>query len=180
MAICLIFSILAVSNGVQVPSLSQLGQVEIKLLNLVFFFIALLTWHLIFLNFKLYNSKRLSEQSTEITDVLKAISTCAIFLLIEGIFFRISVITLPVAAAFWCSCNVTTILSRIVLRYFLQWIRVHGRNLRHVLIIGTNLRAIQFAEKLLSSPELGYRLIGFVDDDWIGIDHLNKTKNRQE
>jgi exopolysaccharide biosynthesis polyprenyl glycosylphosphotransferase len=162
MAICLIFSILAVSNGIQLPSLSQLGQVEIKLLNLVFFFIALLIWHLIFLNFKLYNSKRLSEQSTEITDVIKAISICTIFLLIEGIFFRISVITLPVAAAFWCSCNVTTILSRI---------------LRHVLIIGTNLRAIQFAEKLLSSPELGYRLIGFVDDDWIGIDHLNKTKN---
>jgi exopolysaccharide biosynthesis polyprenyl glycosylphosphotransferase len=178
MGLCLILSILAVSNGVTIPSLNQLGQVEIKILNLVFFLTALFTGHLIFLNFKLYHSKRLSEQSKEIADVLKATSSCAILILIEGILFKIDVITLPVTAVFWCFYNLSTIVSRVVLRYFLKWVRVHGRNLRHVLIIGTNLRAIQFAEKLLSSPELGYRLIGFVDDDWIGIDHLNKTKNQ--
>jgi exopolysaccharide biosynthesis polyprenyl glycosylphosphotransferase len=178
MGICLILSMLAVSNGVTIPSLSQLGQVEIKILNLVFFLIALFAGHLIFLNFKLYHSKRLAEKSKEIADVLKATSACAILILIEGILFKIDAITVSVIAVFWCLCSLTTIVSRIVLRYFLKWIRVYGRNLRYVLIIGTNRRAIQFAEKLLSSPELGYRLIGFVDNEWIEIDNLRNNKNR--
>jgi exopolysaccharide biosynthesis polyprenyl glycosylphosphotransferase len=178
MGVCLILSILAASRGVTVPSLSQLGQLEIKILNLIFFFIALFTSHLIFLNFNLYHSKRLGEKSKEIADVLKATSICAIVILIQGILFNIDVIRLPVIVVFWCFCSLTTVASRIVLRYLLKWIRVHGRNLRHVLIIGTNRRAIQFAEKLLSSPELGYRLIGFVDNEWIETDNLKKNSNK--
>ena len=178
MSICLIFSICAVSGSISTPPLYTIGQVEIKIMNLVFFLLALFTWHLIFVNFKLYHSKRLSGQSGEILDVVLATLIGAIIILVEAIFFRISDISVQVIAVFWVCSTMITVASRILLRYFLRWVRVQGRNLRHALIIGTNSRAIQLGDTLLASPELGYRLIGFVDDEWVGFESLKKTGYR--
>ena len=45
----------------------------------------------------------------------------------------------------------------------LKWIRIQGRNLRHILIVGTNSRAVQFAKQIEAKSELGYIIAGFVD-----------------
>ena len=50
-----------------------------------------------------------------------------------------------------------------------------GRNLRYVLVLGTNLRAIDIARKIQAKPEFGYRLLGFVDDDWQGMAEFKQT-----
>jgi exopolysaccharide biosynthesis polyprenyl glycosylphosphotransferase len=47
-------------------------------------------------------------------------------------------------------------------------IRRHGRNLRYILVLGTNRRAVTFARKIEGQPELGYRMLGFVDNEWAG------------
>jgi exopolysaccharide biosynthesis polyprenyl glycosylphosphotransferase len=39
-----------------------------------------------------------------------------------------------------------------------------------MVIVGTNPRAVRFAQKITARPELGYRLIGFADDEWAGMD----------
>jgi exopolysaccharide biosynthesis polyprenyl glycosylphosphotransferase len=44
-----------------------------------------------------------------------------------------------------------------------------------MLIVGTNPRAVEFARKIEKKPELGYRIIGFVDDNWDGIGEFRKT-----
>ena len=121
MGVSLILSVHVVSNSISWPALSQIGQIEIKILNLIYFILALFTWQFILSkNFKLYRSRRLSGQSKEISDVLKATSVGAILILIEGIFLRINFITIPVVAFFWLSSTTVTISSRIVLRYFLR------------------------------------------------------------
>ncbi len=48
--------------------------------------------------------------------------------------------------------------------------RSRGRNSRFLLIVGTNERAIDFADYIRVRPELGYHIVGFADDDWVGID----------
>jgi exopolysaccharide biosynthesis polyprenyl glycosylphosphotransferase len=45
--------------------------------------------------------------------------------------------------------------------------------------VGTNSRAIRFARKVEAKPELGYHLIGFVDDDWSGTQGFLRTGFRQ-
>jgi len=55
------------------------------------------------------------------------------------------------------------------------YICFHGRDLRYVLILGTNVRAAEFARRVLASRERGYRLLGFVDDEWPGITEFKKT-----
>jgi exopolysaccharide biosynthesis polyprenyl glycosylphosphotransferase len=37
-----------------------------------------------------------------------------------------------------------------------------------MLIVGTNNRALEFAAAVEARPELGYRLLGFVDEQWVG------------
>jgi exopolysaccharide biosynthesis polyprenyl glycosylphosphotransferase len=56
-----------------------------------------------------------------------------------------------------------------MMRPVLAGLRKRARNLRNMLIVGTNSRAIEFAEKILNKPELGYQLTGFVDDTWQGL-----------
>ena len=51
-----------------------------------------------------------------------------------------------------------------MLRSLLRQLRSRGRNLRNVIIVGTNNRALAFAKKIESKPDLGYLFKGFVDD----------------
>jgi exopolysaccharide biosynthesis polyprenyl glycosylphosphotransferase len=61
------------------------------------------------------------------------------------------------------------------MREFLAWVRMHGRNLRNVLIVGTNARAKEFARTIDGRPELGYQLIGFADEEWAGSREFGNT-----
>jgi exopolysaccharide biosynthesis polyprenyl glycosylphosphotransferase len=55
------------------------------------------------------------------------------------------------------------------LRLLLDFFRRQGLHVTNALIIGTNSRAVDFARSLESKLELGYRVMGFVDDDWPGL-----------
>lgn len=67
---------------------------------------------------------------------------------------------------FWAFTFLGLLLTRIVGRFVMRSLRRHGRDLRNVLIVGTNRRAIALADNLLGHSEFGYRLAGFVDDLW--------------
>jgi hypothetical protein len=41
--------------------------------------------------------------------------------------------------------------------------------------VGTNDRAIEFVRQITGHPELGYRVVGFVDDDWAGTQTFEST-----
>jgi len=64
----------------------------------------------------------------------------------------------------WCTSFIGTYLCRIIMHFFIRQIRIKGRNLRFILIVGTNNRALQFARKIQGDSGFGYRLLGFVDD----------------
>jgi exopolysaccharide biosynthesis polyprenyl glycosylphosphotransferase len=44
-----------------------------------------------------------------------------------------------------------------------------------MLILGTNSRAVTFATHIMTKPELGYRVLGFVDEDWPGLQEFRKS-----
>jgi exopolysaccharide biosynthesis polyprenyl glycosylphosphotransferase len=73
---------------------------------------------------------------------------------------------------FWLLSSLLLVASRLVLRWLLAQTRLHGRNLRDILIIGTNARSVGFAKNLQSRPELGYRIIGFADQGWEGSEEF--------
>jgi len=65
--------------------------------------------------------------------------------------------------------------GRLAARPLLVFLRRQGGNGRFLLIVGTNKRAIEFAEQVSEHPEFGYSIVGFVDDDWNGIEKFEAT-----
>jgi exopolysaccharide biosynthesis polyprenyl glycosylphosphotransferase len=144
---------------------------RIKVPNILLFLGLFYSWHVIFSAFGLYGSRRLGDRKQEVVDVLKATSIATLVLGLAAAIFRVRMITLAFIVVFWVMSSLILILCRLLMREILAWVRTHGRNLRHVLIVGTNPRALEFARIIDDRPELGYLLIGFADEEW--------TENRE-
>lgn len=161
-----------VARGTTSATFSEFFAMRIKVVNFVIFSVLVLVWHLVFSGFELYASRRLSSRSKEIGDAIKAITVATLLLACTSVLFRIHLITLVFLGAFWLSASCLMITSRFAMRWLLAQTRRHGRNLRNMLIVGTNSRSIKFAQNLQAKPELGYRIIGFADKDWQRTDEF--------
>jgi exopolysaccharide biosynthesis polyprenyl glycosylphosphotransferase len=153
----------------------QFLSIRVKLSNCITFISILLTWHVIFSLCGLYESKRLSARRAEIMDVFDATTLSSALLVLMAVLLRITMFTPRFLASFWLTSLLLFVASRLMLRPLLASVRKRGRNLRYVLVLGTNSRAIEFARRIQNKPELGYRLLGFVDDDWPGMAELKQT-----
>jgi len=171
---CLIASI-RIWHLTELTSFTAFVSMRIKLLNVLVFLALFYTWHVIFYAFGLYGSRRLGDRKEEAVVVLKATLAGALVLGFVAAFFQVPMINSAFLSVFWMVATLTIILSRLAIREFLSRARKHGRNRRHLLVIGTNPRALEFARAIEGRPELGYQLVGFADDDWIGNREFEKT-----
>lgn len=156
-------------------SFAKFFSMRIKVQNLLIFMGILLVWHVVFASCGLYESRRLRSRHSDILDALKGTTLCTLIMGVATVALHIQMVDLAFLTAFWGASSAVVITSRIVLRYMLYHFRRRGYNLRQMLIVGTNLRAIEFARKIESRPELGYRLIGFVDEEWMGMEDFRDT-----
>jgi exopolysaccharide biosynthesis polyprenyl glycosylphosphotransferase len=156
-------------------SLADFLSMQVKVRNFALFALFLLVWHIIFSFCRLYNSRRLSPRWQEALDLVKATTLGAGLLGLAAFLFRLEMVTPRFAVGFWSISSVTLISSRLVGRHLLSRLRVRGRNLRQMLIVGTNPRAVHFARKIAATPALGYSLLGFVDRAWAGGGEFRKS-----
>ncbi|HWY54554.1 MAG TPA: sugar transferase [Terriglobales bacterium] len=176
--------ILALSFGVAtLPHLAmgasvfftQFLEMRIKLQNFVMFTALLWIWHLIFTTLGLYGSKRLSSRRAEALDAIKATSLSALVLGMFSFILHFRMVNLEFLFIFWGFSTCAAVCVRIAIRTYLRRIRGDGRDLRNMLIVGANQRAIELAKRIRSRPELGYRIIGFADNPWAGIEEVEKN-----
>jgi len=158
-----------------ITSFQEFLSMRIKVRNFALFIGFVILWHIIFSLFGLYHSKRLSTRRSEAIDVTKATFVATAVIFIAALVLNLIMVTLTFIAIFWVGSGGLTILCRLALRYVLNKVRLRGRNLRHMLLVGTNPRAIEFARKIKTMPELGYRIIGFVDDEYAGNGEFQKA-----
>jgi exopolysaccharide biosynthesis polyprenyl glycosylphosphotransferase len=156
-------------------SFAQFLELRIKLINLVIFSGLLWVWHFIFSMLRLYGSKRMVGRRAEAIDVIKATSLAALVLGSASFLLRFRMVTPGFVLIFWAFSTCIAVFSRVALRTYLRQLRVHGRDSRNMLIVGSNRRAIQFAKTIQSKPELGYRILGFADDEWAGAGELRNN-----
>jgi len=160
-------TVVIVSEQTQM-TVSDFLSMRMKISNVLISISALWLYHLAFNAFGLYRSRRLSTWAAEIFDIVRAITFCVAGSMLIGWALTIRMLTSTFLLTFWAITVAALSISRVSMRLVLARIRVHGRNLRHLLIFGTNLRAVAFAEKIVAQPEYGYHLLGFVDDEWEG------------
>jgi exopolysaccharide biosynthesis polyprenyl glycosylphosphotransferase len=159
-------------------SIVEILSVKIKLWNFVIFAALLGVWHLVFATCGLYDSKRLSAPKAETIDAIKAVALAGAFLIATARLAGLRIISPYFLALFWVIGVGIAVIGRLLGRYLLARSRRHRRNLRFILILGTNGRAIEFARKIEARAELGYRIVGFVDDQWAGTDDFLGTGYR--
>jgi exopolysaccharide biosynthesis polyprenyl glycosylphosphotransferase len=157
-----------VSEGRGVP-LSGFLSMRIKLSNFVIFAFLLLLWHLILSLSGQYQSQRLATKPSLIIDAVKATTLASLLLAGVMMAFHVRLATPGFMLVFWISASVLVAGGRVLIRSFLETIRARGHNRRHILILGTNRRACGLAGRLKAKPELGYRVLGFVDESWGGV-----------
>jgi exopolysaccharide biosynthesis polyprenyl glycosylphosphotransferase len=148
---------------------------RIKLANCLAFALLLFVCHSVFVFCGLYASKRLTRQRTQFVEVSKATTLAAIFLLASAGAFQLQVVSLRFVLLFWFLSTFIMVAGRVAARWLLLALRSRGRNTRFILIGGTNERAIEFVRQIAGRPELGYRVVGFVDDDWVGTQAFDST-----
>ncbi len=153
-------------------SFAQFLEIKVKLENFIVFLILLGLWHFIFSMLGLYDSKRLTSRRAEAVDVFKATSLGSLLLLLGSVLLRFQMVTPSFVGIFWAVSTGAAVTSRVALRTWQRRLRSHGRDSRNMLIIGSNKRAIEFASMIQSKPELGYRILGFADEEWAGVEEL--------
>jgi exopolysaccharide biosynthesis polyprenyl glycosylphosphotransferase len=164
-----------VAHESSVVSLAEFFSMRVKVGNFVLFALFLLAWHVVFSSLGLYTSKRFSSRWAEVFDITKATTLGSAIVLVAAIFLRIHMVTPLFILIFWAATTLGGTGSRLLVRAMLTGVRRRGRNLREIVVVGTNQRAVRFARKLELRPELGYRIAGFVDDAWGGLAEFRKT-----
>jgi len=152
---------------------SDFLSMRVKVGNFVLFFVLLVLWHVIFAAFGLYDSRRMSGRTADAIDTFKATMVGTFLIVVAALAFRIRMISPGFLLVFWPTATAVAVVQRLLLRSVLEGIRLKGRNLRYMLIVGTNSRALEFASMIEASSELGYRIIGFVDQEWTGLKNFN-------
>jgi exopolysaccharide biosynthesis polyprenyl glycosylphosphotransferase len=147
-------------------TLAAFLSMRVKLINLVSFTLILFAWHGALSICNLNGSQRLVSRLTMIVDAARAITLATLALVAAMAVFRITMVTCEFVIVFWLCGFIFLAGGRLLVRTCLEFARLHGRNLRYIVILGTNRRAIEFARKLHANPEWGYTLLGFVDDEW--------------
>jgi exopolysaccharide biosynthesis polyprenyl glycosylphosphotransferase len=166
---------LAVLHQSGAVNIAEFFSMRVKIQNFAIFSLFILSWHMIFSLSGLYDSRRLSDRCDEVIDVIRATSLGTFVILVGATAFRLRMATPLFLFLFWLVSTCMTVSSRLTLRLILGIVRKRGRNLRDMVIVGTNGRALEFAHRLVSRPEIGYRITGFVDEDWHGMEAFRRS-----
>ena len=177
-AVCLAFASVLSKNGKTVAILERILALQMSVRELAPLLGFLVVAHMIFAGLNLYESKRLSSRRSECIDVLQATTLITFVLAILPFLLRIRSFNLVFLSVFWTGATMCTISSRLIVRSVLSTLRRWGQNSRQMLIVGTNTRALEFAKKIESNPQLGYRIVGFSDYEWTGRKQFEESGHK--
>lgn len=116
---------------------------------------------LVLRTFRLYRSARTARLSSELLSLVQAMAVISALAALGSFLFRGELSRL-VIAVFFGTGTVVLCASRVVMRLVLREMRRRGRNLRHVLVVGTGHLAGLVLEKVRRHADFGLRVHGLV------------------
>ncbi len=137
---------------------------RVKVTNAVLIGVLLFVWHQAFSLRGLYVLTRLHILREEVREIGLAVLWCAGALLLVAQLGRWPTIKVWEALSFAGLSFLFICNFRLLQQYALRWFRRRGHNAKTLLLIGSGPRGQQFIARLLERPDLGYRVIGYVDD----------------
>jgi exopolysaccharide biosynthesis polyprenyl glycosylphosphotransferase len=150
-------------------SLTEFLAMRIKVGNFILGTSLLFMWHLVYAACGMYNSRRMLGCLSDIRDPIKACFVGTVLIGIGTSIFHVRMAPPQFLLVFWIAISTASVVSRLSIRAIVHTARKRGRNLRSIVIVGTGPRAGRFVSMIESKPELGYRILGFVDRPWTGL-----------
>jgi len=138
---------------------------RIKVANALLCALMVIVWYIIFNLQGIYRSHRLSTALDEFREIGRAVFLASVTLLVVAHIGRWPTITLETAATVGLIGFALIGGMRVLLRLNLRRLRLRGHNLKTLLIVGGGPRARWFANEIRQRTNLGYRIIGYVDDE---------------
>jgi len=138
--------------------------VRIKLSNALLFLGFAALWHVIFRARGLYRSRRIGLLVSEWWDIAKAVALGTLIFAGLALVLRLVAVDRRFLTVFFVVGLVGTVLTRSALRVVLGEVRRKGRNLRNLVIVGCGPRGARLGAEIWKRPELGYLLLGYIDD----------------
>jgi exopolysaccharide biosynthesis polyprenyl glycosylphosphotransferase len=149
--------------SVSLLTAAKMNILSLSLQNVVSVCAFLLVGHLTLKNTGAYDSRRFMSFLSEIKSSVLTSLFSGITLLLTGLLFKSDFMSTHVIASYMLVCFFLLLADRLLLYLTLDIAIKLGRNLRYVLIAGTNERAMKLAKEL---PKLGYIVKGFIDRNW--------------
>ncbi|MCH7501214.1 MAG: undecaprenyl-phosphate glucose phosphotransferase [Nitrospinae bacterium] len=132
-----------------------------------FYWYALVAWAVLMLNFKvcgLYLPLRGKSLWKEHFTIIKATTLSLLIFSALLFFYREDSYSRAMTLLFFGLATLMIMGSRIVIRQILMMLRRRGKNLRYVLIVGFNDLGQELARRIEQHPEMGLKIVGFLDD----------------
>lgn len=167
------------SLGTAYASIGDFFRMQVSLKDVVLFSGFFVAWHRLFSWFGLYDqarSPRIGER--EVISIGKAGLFGITLLWAITLIADARAVTVTSLFVVWTVACALSVFVRFGVDRFLRGRGRANRKSRHLVIVGTNSRAIALARRIEADPSLGYRLVGFVDERWSGDEEFRKTGYR--
>ena len=112
----------------------------------------------------LYRIRRERSKADEAFAQIQGVTLTTVLLVATTFFIRSESYSRLVMLIFWGLDLILVFGVRLGIREVLRHLRRRGRFLRHVLIVGAGALGREVAQTLRGHPELGLRVVGFLDD----------------
>jgi exopolysaccharide biosynthesis polyprenyl glycosylphosphotransferase len=159
------------------PQITQFLASKVSLSSCVLLAIAMLFCCAVFSACGLYQLRQ-SSSRRQAFDILRAMTISTACLWLESKTFSIYLVTPLFLLFFWALGIFLAVGSRQILGYLFDQNPKQDRSLHHVLVLGTNPRAMEFGRRIEARPDSGALLLGFVDDEWAGMAEFEASRLR--
>ena len=155
---------LAIASGADtVLSFAEVLAIRIQIFNLIFFVAFLLVCATTFASCGFYVSHRLSHWRRRVREIFMAVTFITGLLLVLRSPFEFHFASTRFLIAFWLLNFGSLLGTRIIGQQLLYLMRLRGRNLRSIVIVGEGPDAAALAERVEKEPALGYRVVRIID-----------------
>ncbi|MCB2203909.1 undecaprenyl-phosphate glucose phosphotransferase [bacterium] len=122
-------------------------------------------WLLMFSGRRVYRARRDVDMSLELFQVIRYVSIGMLVVLSLAFFYREFSYSRIVFVFIWGLSIALIFLGRVLVLSYEKRLYAKGRELRNVLIVGTNKMAQDLALKMQHQPANGYRLMGYLSHE---------------
>jgi exopolysaccharide biosynthesis polyprenyl glycosylphosphotransferase len=139
------------------------GHIEFSVWHIFLILFLIIILNRVFNSMGMYNFRQIGGWPNHLWKITIASSAGVAIVIFTAKLIDVTGVVKPITVLFWLATLSFFIVYRFVVFAVLYWVRSKKRNIRNAIIVGINARSISLS-KHLENPELGYNIIGFVDN----------------